>query len=85
MPARIAGNATTRYAWVVLFRPTPENVGLRYLATLNKLTSTWLRFLPRMVQANFFFNIQKATAETSTIPQAKTIRIKLKNKICLNV
>ena len=38
MPARIAGNATTRYAWVVLFRPTPENVGLRYLATLNKLT-----------------------------------------------
>jgi hypothetical protein len=36
-------------------------------------------------QANFFFNCQKATQETKTIPQAKPINIKPKNRVFLNV
>jgi hypothetical protein len=34
------------------------------------------RYRP-MAQANFFCNLQKATAETSTIPQAEPISIKI--------
>jgi hypothetical protein len=41
--------------------------------------------LVNMTQANFFFKRQKATAETSTIPQEEPIRIKPRSKVCLNV
>jgi hypothetical protein len=38
-----------------------------------------------MAQANFFFKVQKTTAETNTIPQAEPISINARNRVRLNV
>ena len=79
------------YALQIIYLTTrkPEGTGTHSISVCSSLVGYAVRNLRAMQkngrQANFFFNRQNATAEASTIKQAKPISIKPRNNVCLNV